>query len=240
MNAICLNNLSIRYGNRCILHNISHCFAAAQWHLILGRSGMGKSTLLHAIADLLPHNADISGSITTAAGDALQGKIAYMAQHNDLLPWLSLQENVLLGARLQGKAKDYPRATALLAACGLEEYAAAKPRQLSGGQTQRAPLARTLMQDRPYVLMDEPFSALDAITRYELQNLALQLLSGKTVIMISHDPTEALRLANSLHILTPAALQPVALPDSRTTPRALDTQGLAQLQEQLIQQLRHA
>ena len=80
MNAICLNNLSIRYGNRCILHNISHCFAAAQWHLILGRSGMGKSTLLHAIADLLPHNADISGSITTAAGDALQGKIAYMAK----------------------------------------------------------------------------------------------------------------------------------------------------------------
>lgn len=238
MHDIILRDVSLSYGERQILPTLNHRFAAQQWHIIIGRSGMGKTSLLHAIANLLPPEAHMQGSITNQSGAPLHGHIAYMAQQNDLLPWLSLRENVLLAARLHRQNKDYARADALLAACGLSAHCDKRPQQLSGGQRQRVALARTLMQDCPYVLMDEPFSALDAITRYELQNLAAELLRDKTVLMITHDPAEALRLADSLHILNPQGLQAIALPPS-PSPRSLDTQGLGILQEQLIQALRH-
>lgn len=238
MDDICLQALSVRYEQRFIFQNLNHRFAAGQWHIIIGRSGMGKTTLLHAIADLLDSAAHVSGTISAHNGKALTGNIAYMAQQNDLLPWLSVRDNVLLSARLHHQTPDIARANELLSACGLLDYANRRITQLSGGQKQRVALARTLMQERPYILMDEPFSALDAITRYELQALAAQLLTGKTIIMITHDPSEALRLADTLHILTPQGLQSIPLPNT-PPPRALDTQGLASLQEHLINTLRH-
>ena len=99
------------------------------------------------------------------------------------------------------------RAMSLLESVGLAEYAHAMPQQLSGGMRQRVALARTLMQDKPIVLMDEPFSALDAVTRHKLQTLAAHLLQDKTVVLITHDPQEAVRLAHHLYVLQEHLLQ---------------------------------
>ena len=111
------------------------------------------------------------------------------------------------------------------------------PGQLSSGMRQRVALARTLMQERPVVLMDEPFSALDAVTRYRLQNLSCQLLQDKTVVLITHDPQEAIRLANQLYIMQgrPAFAELLATPASGT-PRNFNAEG-AQLQQTIMDRL---
>jgi len=119
----------------------------------------------------------------------------------------------------------------------LADYAYAKPAQLSGGMRQRVALARTLMQDKPLVLMDEPFSALDAVTRHKLQTLSAELLKDKTVVLITHDPQEAVRLAHQLYVLqgTPAQAQHLVVPDAKP-PRALDGE-CAVLQQAILDQL---
>ena len=111
------------------------------------------------------------------------------------------------------------------------------PDQLSGGMRQRVALARTLMQDKPVVLMDEPFSALDAVTRHKLQSLACELLRDKTVVLITHDPQEAVRLADNLYVLqgTPASAQSLSVPLT-STPRVLDGE-CAELQQAILDQL---
>jgi putative hydroxymethylpyrimidine transport system ATP-binding protein len=103
----------------------------------------------------------------------------------------------------------------LLARVGLADAADARPAQLSGGMRQRVALARTLMEDRPVVLMDEPFAGLDAITRYELQARAAELLAGRTVLLVTHDPLEALRLGHRIRVL---AGRPARLDDSVGAP----------------------
>ena len=117
---------------------------------------------------------------------------------------------------------------------GLSNQSNNLPEQLSGGMRQRVALARTLMQDHPVVLMDEPFSALDAVTRYRLQNLACQLLQNKTMVLITHDPQEAIRLANQLYIMQgrPAFAKLLAIPDSGT-PRHFNAE-CAQLQQTIM------
>lgn len=135
-----------------------------------------------------------------------------MAQQDLLLPWLSLQDNILLGAHLRGEVPDLALAQSLLMRLGLADRAHALPASLSGGMRQRAALARTLMEKRPLVLMDEPFSALDAITRAAMQDLASDMLSQRCVLLVTHDPAEACRLAGRIFILggRPASLQLVA------------------------------
>lgn len=169
---------------------------------ILGPSGGGKSTLLRLLAGLLPGHPS-----------PLTGQVAWMAQQDLLLPWLSLLENVLLGARLRGTAAEEARARDLLGRLGLADRADALPATLSGGMRQRAALARTLMENRPLVLMDEPFSALDAITRATMQDLACDLLADRAVLLVTHDPVEACRLADRIFILggQPATLQQGAI-----------------------------
>lgn len=175
--------------------------AAGETVAILGTSGCGKSTLLRLIAGLLP-----------GPPSPLVGQVAWMAQQDLLLPWLSLQDNILLGARLRGDVPDLALAQSLLTRLGLADRANALPASLSGGMRQRAALARTLMEDRPLVLMDEPFSALDAITRAAMQELASDMLAHRTVLLVTHDPAEACRLADRIFILSgqPASLQQVA------------------------------
>lgn len=192
---ITISRLNVCCGGTDILRGLSHTFTAGRRHLILGKSGVGKTTLLRAIAGLVA----CEGSIT-------RPPYSLMAQHDDLLPWRTALANITLGASLRGERPDLPRATALLADVGLAAYAAKRPAQLSGGQRQRVALARTLYENRDLLLMDEPFSAVDAVTRKQLQDLALHLLGGKTVIMITHDPAEALRLADHLYILDAAGL----------------------------------
>lgn len=186
---------------------------AGQWTCILGRSGVGKSTLLRLIADLTCAGT-FDGQITASDGAAIAGRVGVMAQSDLLLPWLSVLENTVLGARLRGQAPDMQRAERLLARVGLSNHAHKRPNALSGGMRQRTALARTLMEDRPIALLDEPFSALDASTRADMQKLAAEVLVGKTVLLVTHDPAEAVRLGHQIIVLTPDAAQQWPIPQN--------------------------
>ncbi len=207
---------------------------------LLGPSGSGKSTLVRLAAGLL---ALPSGArVTTTDGAPLRGRIAWMAQQDLLVPWRDALGNVTFGAHLRGERPDPGRARALLAEVGLSAADAAKtPAQLSGGMRQRVALARTLMEERPVVLMDEPFSAVDAPTRHRLQDLAARLLAGRTVLLVTHDPLEALRLADRILVLSgrPAAPAEVAVPHGAPPRPARDGELLA-AQGALLERLAEA
>lgn len=171
---------------------------------LLGPSGVGKTSLLRVIAGL---ESSATANVCGSDGATLAGRTAYMAQNDLLLPWSSALGNVLLGARLRREKPGRERALALLAAVGLAANTTDRPAALSGGMRQRVALARTLMEDRPVVLMDEPFVSLDALTRYRLQDLAADLLQHRTVILVTHDPVEALRLGHRIHVLAGRPVQ---------------------------------
>lgn len=178
------------------------------WTCLLGPSGVGKTTLLRLVAGLAPAGSSVT--VRADDGSPLTGRVAYMAQQDLLLPWLSVLDNVMLGARLRGEPATSAAASALLDRIGLADKAGERPAALSGGQRQRVALARTLLEDRPVIVMDEPFSALDPITRVRLQDVAADLLADRTVLLVTHDPLEALRLGHRVHILQghPARLGP--------------------------------
>ncbi|UPR55115.1 ABC transporter ATP-binding protein [Vibrio cyclitrophicus] len=238
-----LSNASLRYNDseHATLSGLSLSLNAGKWTVLLGRSGCGKTTVLRYLAGLLDDKVEWQGTLETSDELPLTDRIAYMAQQDLLLPWLSVIDNVCLSHRFQNPASDKAlqtnQALELLAAVGLADYANAMPDQLSGGMRQRVALARTLMQDKPVVLMDEPFSALDAVTRHKLQSLACELLKGKTVVLITHDPQEAVRLADNLYVLqgTPANARSLSVPNT-VTPRVLDGE-CAELQQAILDQL---
>ena len=173
-----------------------------RWTCLLGASGVGKSTLLRILGGL-EVAGEFRGAASAADGAPIAGRAAWMAQSDLLAPWLTVRENLVLGARLRGEKPDWTRAEELLERVGLKDWAKARPSALSGGMRQRAALARTLMEDRPIALMDEAFSALDAGTRARMQELAFALLEGRTVVLATHDPGEAARLAGRAFVLVP-------------------------------------
>ncbi|WP_243977448.1 ABC transporter ATP-binding protein [Vibrio natriegens] len=247
---MCANAIGIQFSHASLQYNDSQAptlagvnmtIPAGQWTVLLGRSGCGKTTILRYLAGLLDEQVKWQGELTTTDGIALHERIAYMAQQDLLLPWLNVLDNVCLSSRFShansNSTDEKQRAIQLLEQVGLADYAYAKPTQLSGGMRQRVALARTLMQDKPVVLMDEPFSALDAVTRHKLQTLSATLLKGKTVVLITHDPQEAVRLANQLYVLqgTPAQAKHLLVPDTMP-PRVLDGECAA-LQQAILDQL---
>jgi putative hydroxymethylpyrimidine transport system ATP-binding protein len=196
---LCVENMQLGWDSKILVDGLSFAAPARSWTCLLGESGVGKSTLLRTLAGLLP---PLPGTKFTGTDDRpVEGRIAYMAQQDLLLPWLTAADNVALGARLRGETPDLGKVSELLARTGIADRRTAKPGELSGGERQRVALARTLIEERPIVLMDEPFSALDAITRTQLQDLAFELLVDRTVVMVTHDPFEALRLGASVHII---------------------------------------
>lgn len=195
---------------------------------LLGASGVGKSTLLRLLAGL-PTGVDFRGTVETAPA-------ALMGQDAGLFPWLTLRENVGLGARLRGERADAARIAALIAAVGLAGFEARLPANLSGGQRQRVALARTLAEDRPLVLLDEPFSALDARLRLDIGAMAVRLLAGRTVLIVTHDPAEAARLGDRILVLTPAGLTAHPAPEG-PVPRPHDAPGVLAAQAALTDRL---
>ena len=215
-----------RIGQQTLFDAAAVRVAAGQWTCLLGRSGVGKSTILRLILGLQTAG-QFDGTIAADDGQPIEGRASYMAQSDLLLPWLTLRENVVLGARLRGVTPDLDMADAMIARVGLTAHHAKKPSALSGGMRQRTALARTLMEHRPIVLLDEPFSALDAGTRADMQDLAASVLVGKTVLLVTHDPAEACRLGHRIAVLTPTRTLPWQVPDTAPVRQAGDPATLA-------------
>ena len=211
---------------------------AGGWTCLLGPSGVGKSTILRLIAGL-DTGAEFDGSVSASDGAAVGPRVAYMAQEDLLMPWLDVLGNVYLGSRLRGELPDRDRATALLDRVGLADHRHKRPAHLSGGQRQRVALARTLMEDRPIVLLDEPFSALDARTRSQMQDLAAEVLTGRTVLLVTHEPGEAARLGEQIYVLSRDELRALE-PPSGAIPRGVNEPETLSAQGQLLTLLRAA
>ena len=211
--AIVISGAALRFGSTCHFAGLDLTLEGGRTTCLLGPSGIGKTSLLRLVAGLPAPG--LAGSVAADDGAPLAGRIAMMAQRDHLLPWARLIDNTMLGARLRGEAADPARAQALLIRLGLGHAVDLRPDALSGGMRQRAALARALYEDRPVVLMDEPFSALDAVTRHRLQAVTARALAGRTVLLVTHDPAEALRLGDRILVLngSPATLNEVQVPD---------------------------
>ncbi|MEM1302755.1 MAG: ABC transporter ATP-binding protein [Pseudomonadota bacterium] len=229
---------SARHLGTPLFRGVTLDLRAGEWTCLLGVSGVGKSTILRLIADL-PIHAEFDGTITADDGKPLAGRIAYMAQQDLLLPWATVAENVSIGDKLRGTRPDRSRRDDLLAKVGLTIHSAKKPSELSGGQRQRVALARTLYEGGDLVLLDEPFSALDARTRADMQDLAAELLRSKTVLLVTHDPTDAARLGHHIAVMTADGLN-WSDPPTGPIPRAIDSAETQQSQAALLKTLRAA
>ncbi len=170
---------------------------------LLGRSGSGKTTLLKLIAGL---HASQDGDIKVMgrSGGIPSQNVAYMMQEDLLLPWRTVLDNVLLPTEFSGHSHDYrERAICLLKQMNLTDYIDKRPNILSGGMRQKVALARTLLQNKPLLLLDEPFASLDVSTREELYALLRTLIKGSntTVLLVTHDFHDALCLSDRIVLL---------------------------------------
>jgi ABC-type nitrate/sulfonate/bicarbonate transport system ATPase subunit len=202
---------------------------------LIGPSGCGKTTIFNIIAGLLE---PVGGQVRIDGLDATGtiGRVGYMLQKDLLLPWRSVLDNVILGMEIQGvplkTARE--RALPLLKRYGLAGFEYLHPNSLSGGMRQRAALLRTLLFDTDVILLDEPFGALDAQTKLQMQEWLMQLWSdfGKTVLFVTHDVEEAIYLSDEVHVMGTRpgriiATIPVALARPRIRTSALTADFIA-------------
>jgi NitT/TauT family transport system ATP-binding protein len=179
------------------LDGVSLAAPAGQLLAVVGPSGCGKSTLLELICGL---QAPDSGMIASAPA-------VLMPQRDQLLPWLCAVDNAALALRIAGLSRDQARgrAAALFDELGLSGFESAHPGELSGGMRQRVAFARTLLSGKPVLCLDEPFGALDAITRGEMQEWLARALQSepRTVVLVTHDVEEAIVLADRVAVLSP-------------------------------------
>jgi ABC-type nitrate/sulfonate/bicarbonate transport system ATPase subunit len=212
-----------------VLDGVSLELAAGELVTIVGPSGCGKSTIFSILTGA---TAPVSGSVLVdgAPLGGAGGRFAVMPQTDALLPWRRVIDNVTLGLEVQGLSRREARArvSPLLETFGLNEFARAYPFQLSGGMRQRAALLRTVVQDRSVMLLDEPFGALDALTRTDMQTWLESVWGtfGASVLLITHDIREAVFLSDRVYVLSPRPARVVAevtVPLAR--PRRLEDVG---------------
>ena len=199
-----IKSLSASYGEIQILRDIDLSVRNSEFVSILGPSGCGKSTLLNIISGLLEKD---SGSVLVD-GKEMKGvseHFAYMPQKDLLFPWKTILENVTLYGSLHGKKKETTElAMANMKRFGLSGYEKSYPDQLSGGMSQRAAFLRTYLCSADIMLLDEPFAALDVITREEMQDWlnGLRKDFSRTTVLVTHDLNEAVYLSDRIYILT--------------------------------------
>ncbi len=227
-----------------VLDRVSIRAAPSEFVAIIGPSGSGKTTLFNIIAGLESPDAG-AVVIDNIAVTGQRGHVAYMPQRDALLPWLTVIENAVLATVVQGGdvAAARREARALLDDFGLQGWGDARPALLSGGMRQRAAFLRTVLWHRPIMLLDEPFGALDALTRSQLQQWLLSLWDrlDRTVLLVTHDIDEAIILADRIYVLSPRPAR-VALEVTVDLPRprsySLVTEpAFARLKRQLQQVL---
>lgn len=220
------SGLTRAFGERRILDDLDLEIAPGEFVALIGRSGSGKSTLLRALAGL---DRDLAGEL------AVNGTVAVAFQEPRLLPWKPVWANVCLGLRA-----DDPRsvADAALAEVDLTERAGAWPLTLSGGEAQRASLARALVREPTLLLLDEPFSALDALTRIAMHRLVLRLWAhhGPAVLLVTHDVDEAIALADRVLVLSGGQIG-LSCRVEAPRPRDRDQPVLVELRNRLLAEL---
>lgn len=224
--AVRLRGIGRSFGQDQVLDDLDLDIAPGEFVALIGRSGSGKSTLLRALAGL---DQEVTGEL------AVDGTVAIAFQEPRLVPWKRVSDNVCLGLR---SADPQARAAEALAEVGLTDRARAWPLTLSGGEAQRAALARALVREPSLLLLDEPFSALDALTRIAMHRLVLRLWERHrpAVLLVTHDVDEALVLADRVLVLAGGRLAfsgPVDVP----RPRDRDHSALIELRHELLRQL---
>jgi NitT/TauT family transport system ATP-binding protein len=238
-----------RRGEVNALQDINLSVQKGEFVSLVGRSGCGKTTLLRILAGLL---APSSGSVkangqstwkgATRDDDALR-QCGLVFQDANLFPWFNVTDNISLPLKLRGvdKKSRTARAKELCELVGLTGFEGAYPRELSGGMRQRAAIARALSYNPTVLLMDEPFGALDALTRDKM-NLELQAIhaaAGATVVFVTHSISEAVFLADRVVLLSPRPGRIRSITDVKLErPRSLETESSAEFQE-IIRKLRH-
>ncbi|MFZ4858679.1 MAG: ABC transporter ATP-binding protein [Desulfuromonadaceae bacterium] len=209
MHEVVIDNVNYFYGSNCVLRDITFTAEAGDFVCLLGPSGCGKSTLLRLLAGLtIPSAGCITLDGAAITGPGLDRGVVF--QDYSLFPWMTAGQNIVLALEqaFPGRKKAEQQETALgyLEMVGLGDSFNKLPGQMSGGMRQRAAIARVFAINSPVLLMDEPFGALDAITRARLQDLLLQLWQQnagqkKTVFFVTHDVEEAILLANRIVVL---------------------------------------
>lgn len=223
--AVRLRNLTRLFSGRIVLDDISLDIAAGEFVALIGKSGSGKTTLLRAIADL-DDDAERQGSV------AVPENCSVLFQDSRLLPWENLLRNVMLGLRAPDAAE---RGRQALADVGLAGRETAWPSVLSGGEQQRVALARSLVREPGLLLADEPFGALDALTRLRMHDLLFRLVAvhRPAVLLVTHDIDEALKLADRVLVMDRGRIvvdRAVAL----RHPRRPSDAGFASRREELL------
>jgi ABC-type nitrate/sulfonate/bicarbonate transport system ATPase subunit len=192
-----LAGVSRAFGAVRALDSVDLEVAAGEIVAVVGPSGCGKTTLLELVCGLQAPDA----------GSVRADPAVLMPQRDNLLPWLRAIDNAALAVRLGGASRDEARARAhpLFAAFGLDGFERARPHELSGGMRQRVAFLRTLLSGKPLLCLDEPFAALDALTRREMQDWLAQALrqEPRTVLLVTHDVEEAARLGDRVVVLSP-------------------------------------
>jgi NitT/TauT family transport system ATP-binding protein len=206
--AIAFSDLSVALGGKTILTGITLDVKPGEFVCVMGPSGCGKTTLLRVVAGLIASSAGTATSFgKPITGPSRNVSVVFQDYGRALLPWRSAAGNVALALEAQGmpRAEQQPLIESLLAKVGLKDHAHKYPGQLSGGMQQRLQIARCLAQDPKILLMDEPFGALDAMTRQQLQDevLALAAERNTTVFFVTHDLEEALYLGDRVVALLP-------------------------------------